>query len=96
MLFVRHDKGSHMAVVKRPTGPPVRLVIADVDGALLPQEKVLTALADEAVRKLRTASIAFTITSRRRSIAPPPRRQSPHLFREEWASDFERPEGPFH
>jgi Cof subfamily protein (haloacid dehalogenase superfamily) len=44
---------------------PIRLVLADVDGTLVTQEKVLTAKAKEAVRKLRAAGIAFAITSGR-------------------------------
>ena len=44
---------------------PIRLVIADVDGTLVTQEKVLTARAAEAVHKLRRAGIKFTITSGR-------------------------------
>ena len=43
----------------------VQLVIADVDGTLVTQEKVLTERAREAVRKLLAAGIAFTITSGR-------------------------------
>lgn len=43
----------------------VRLVIADVDGTLVTQEKVLTARAIEAVNRLRDAGIAFAITSGR-------------------------------
>lgn len=54
-----------MEAENRPTVPPVRLVIADVDGALVTREKVLTERAAEAVRKLRTAGIAFTLTSGR-------------------------------
>lgn len=42
-----------------------RLVIADVDGTLVTQNKVLTARAIEAVKQLRDASIAFSITSGR-------------------------------
>jgi Cof subfamily protein (haloacid dehalogenase superfamily) len=41
------------------------LVIADVDGTLVTQDKVLTARAIEAVKRLRSADIAFTITSGR-------------------------------
>jgi Cof subfamily protein (haloacid dehalogenase superfamily) len=44
---------------------PVRLVLADVDGTLVTQEKVLTAKAREAVSKLGKAGIAFAITSGR-------------------------------
>lgn len=43
----------------------VRLVIADVDGTLVTQDKVLTARAIEAVERLRAAGIAFSITSGR-------------------------------
>ncbi len=43
----------------------IRLVIADVDGTLVTQDKVLTPRAVEAVQQLRNAGIAFTITSGR-------------------------------
>ncbi len=43
----------------------VQLVIADVDGTLVTQDKVLTERAREAVRKLLATGIAFTITSGR-------------------------------
>jgi Cof subfamily protein (haloacid dehalogenase superfamily) len=43
----------------------IRLVIADVDGTLVTQDKVLTAQAIEAVKRLRNANIAFTLTSGR-------------------------------
>jgi Cof subfamily protein (haloacid dehalogenase superfamily) len=49
----------------------VRLLIADVDGTLVTQEKVLTARARQAVRRLREVGIAFAITSGR-----PPRGMS--------------------
>jgi Cof subfamily protein (haloacid dehalogenase superfamily) len=44
---------------------PIRLVLADVDGTLVTQEKVLTAKAREAVAKLGEARITFAITSGR-------------------------------
>ena len=44
---------------------PIRLVLADVDGTLVTQEKVLTAKTKEAVRQLTAAGIAFAITSGR-------------------------------
>ncbi len=44
---------------------PVRLFIADVDGTLVTQEKVLTERAIAAVARLRTAGIEFTVTSGR-------------------------------
>jgi Cof subfamily protein (haloacid dehalogenase superfamily) len=43
----------------------IRLVIADVDGTLVTQEKALTARAVDAVKMLRDAGIAFSITSGR-------------------------------
>ena len=43
----------------------IRLVIADVDGTLVTQEKVVTARAIAAVNRLRQAGIVFTITSGR-------------------------------
>jgi Cof subfamily protein (haloacid dehalogenase superfamily) len=43
----------------------IRLVIADVDGTLVTQQKELTERAREAVRKLQDAGILFTITSGR-------------------------------
>ncbi len=45
--------------------PRIRLLIADVDGTLLTQEKVLTRRAIEAVHSLHDAGIAFAITSGR-------------------------------
>jgi Cof subfamily protein (haloacid dehalogenase superfamily) len=44
---------------------PIRLVLADVDGTLVTQEKVLTEKAKAAVAKLKDAGITFTITSGR-------------------------------
>ena len=43
----------------------IRLVIADVDGTLVTQNKELTLRAVEAVKRLRDAGIAFSITSGR-------------------------------
>src|SRR3954470_24508186 len=43
----------------------IRLVIADVDGTLVTQDKLLTPRAIESVQRLRDAGIAFTITSGR-------------------------------
>jgi Cof subfamily protein (haloacid dehalogenase superfamily) len=50
---------------------PVRLLLADVDGTLVTQEKLLTERAVAAVRKLKEAGIAFAVTSGR-----PPRGMS--------------------
>ncbi len=49
----------------------IRLFLADVDGALVTQDKVLTEAAKAAVQELRDAGIAFAITSGR-----PPRGMS--------------------
>jgi Cof subfamily protein (haloacid dehalogenase superfamily) len=46
-------------------GTDIRLVIADVDGTLVTQDKVLTPRSIEAVKQLREAGIAFSITSGR-------------------------------
>jgi len=43
----------------------IRLVIADVDGTLVTNEKVLTPLSVEVVKRLKNAGIAFSITSGR-------------------------------
>jgi Cof subfamily protein (haloacid dehalogenase superfamily) len=56
---------------RRPTrkevfmGSNIRLAIADVDGTLVTQNKVLTARSIDAVKRLRGAGIAFSITSGR-------------------------------
>ena len=51
--------------------PPIRLFLADVDGTLVTQDKILTERAIAAVAKLREAGILFAITSGR-----PPRGMS--------------------
>jgi Cof subfamily protein (haloacid dehalogenase superfamily) len=43
----------------------IKLVIADVDGTLVTQEKVLTERAKAAVKKLREAGVQFAVTSGR-------------------------------
>jgi Cof subfamily protein (haloacid dehalogenase superfamily) len=43
----------------------IRLLIADIDGTLVTQEKVLTQQSIQAVNRLRQAGIAFTVTSGR-------------------------------
>jgi Cof subfamily protein (haloacid dehalogenase superfamily) len=48
-----------------PGASNISLVLADVDGTLVTAEKVLTARAGAAVKALRTAGIAFAITSGR-------------------------------
>ena len=53
------------------TPPPIRLLLADVDGTLVTQDKVLTKRAIAAVEKLRQAGILFAVTSGR-----PPRGMS--------------------
>ena len=47
------------------TPPPIRLMLADVDGTLVTQDKVLTDRAIAAVHRLRDAGILFAITSGR-------------------------------
>jgi Cof subfamily protein (haloacid dehalogenase superfamily) len=47
------------------TTPRVRLMLADVDGTLVTQEKVLTERAIDAVRSLRAVGVLFAITSGR-------------------------------
>jgi hypothetical protein len=48
-----------------PSQPPVRLLLADVDGTLVTQQKVLTDRAREAVARLDAAGVRFAITSGR-------------------------------
>ena len=50
---------------------PIRLFLADVDGTLVTQDKVLTDQAIAAVAKLKQAGILFAVTSGR-----PPRGMS--------------------
>jgi Cof subfamily protein (haloacid dehalogenase superfamily) len=45
--------------------PPIRLMLADVDGTLVTQDKVLTDRAIAAVAKLKQAGILFAVTSGR-------------------------------
>lgn len=47
------------------TAPPIRLLLADVDGTLVTQDKVLTDRAVEAVAKLHDAGVLFAVTSGR-------------------------------
>ena len=54
-----------MASKNEPAAQPIRMVIADVDGTLVTQEKVLTERAANAVSHLREAGIEFSITSGR-------------------------------
>ena len=53
------------------SAPPIRLLLADVDGTLVTNDKVLTPRAIEAVSKLGEAGVRFAITSGR-----PPRGMS--------------------
>jgi Cof subfamily protein (haloacid dehalogenase superfamily) len=50
---------------RAPATPPIRLFLADVDGTLVTQDKVLTDDAVAAVRALRQADVLFAITSGR-------------------------------
>jgi Cof subfamily protein (haloacid dehalogenase superfamily) len=47
------------------TSTPIRLMLADVDGTLVTQQKILTDRAIEAVHRLHAAGILFAITSGR-------------------------------
>lgn len=48
-----------------PNKPKISLVLADVDGTLVTEDKVLTARAQSAVHRLHAAGIQFAITSGR-------------------------------
>ena len=50
---------------KSAQSSPVRLLVADVDGTLVTQDKVLTDKAVDAVRRLGEAGILFAVTSGR-------------------------------
>ena len=52
-------------------GKPIRLLLADVDGTLVTNDKILTERAIAAVKKLKEAGVLFAITSGR-----PPRGMS--------------------
>src|ERR1700682_4425213 len=54
-----------MASKNEHAAQPIRMVIADVDGTLVTQEKVLTKRAAEAVLRLHEAEIQFSVTSGR-------------------------------
>ena len=54
-----------MSPKNEPAAQPIKLVLADVDGTLVTQEKILTKRAVEAVLRLHEAGIQFTITSGR-------------------------------
>jgi Cof subfamily protein (haloacid dehalogenase superfamily) len=62
-----HEKPMRDARTDRTqAGPPkIRMLIADVDGTLLTQDKILTLRSVQAVHKLHDAGIAFAITSGR-------------------------------
>jgi len=54
-----------MASKNERPAQPLRMVIADVDGTLVTQEKALTKRAADAVLRLREAGIQFSVTSGR-------------------------------
>src|SRR6202047_2278962 len=60
-----NERGKKVASKNGRAARPIRMVIADVDGTLVTQEKVLTKRAAEAVLRLHDAGILFTITSGR-------------------------------
>ena len=49
----------------KAAAPPVRLLLADVDGTLVTDDKVLTDRSVEAVRRLHDAGVLFAVTSGR-------------------------------
>jgi Cof subfamily protein (haloacid dehalogenase superfamily) len=61
----KRKKGLNMASTKGSSATPIRMVIADVDGTLVTQEKVLTKRAAEAVLRLHNVGIQFSVTSGR-------------------------------
>src|SRR5579862_9717762 len=67
----RCKDGIERGPLSEPLAQKVSLLIADVDGTLVTKEKILTERAQEAVRRLREAGIAFAVTSGR-----PPRGMS--------------------
>jgi hypothetical protein len=54
-----------MALAATTKHPPIRLVIADIDGTLVTKEKLLTPRSVEAVQRLDDAGILFGITTGR-------------------------------
>jgi Cof subfamily protein (haloacid dehalogenase superfamily) len=58
--MTRTDEGTSSGAVR-----PVRLLLADVDGTLVTDDKALTDRAIEAVRKLDEAGVRFAVTSGR-------------------------------
>ncbi len=58
-------KGVNMASRSGNSEKAIRMVIADVDGTLVTQEKILTKRAAEAVLRLHEAGIEFSVTSGR-------------------------------
>src|SRR4029077_16129138 len=61
-----HEEARRTMTLKNgQTVKPVRMLIADVDGTLVTQEKVLTKRAADAVLRLDDAGIGFSVTSGR-------------------------------
>jgi len=58
-------KGVNMASRRGNSEKAIRMVIADVDGTLVTQEKILTKRAADAVLRLHEAGIEFSVTSGR-------------------------------
>jgi len=54
-----------LGVTPMPDGRKISLVLADVDGTLVTEDKILTPRAKAAVQALRTAGVRFAITSGR-------------------------------
>src|SRR6266853_2671417 len=60
-----NERGQKMASKNGRAAQPIRMVIADVDGTLVTQEKVLTKRAAQAVLSLQEAGVQFSVTSGR-------------------------------
>src|ERR1700751_1575886 len=60
-----NQRGQEMASKNGRAAQPIRMVIADVDGTLVTQEKELTKQAVQAVLRLHEAGIQFSVTSGR-------------------------------
>lgn len=61
---MEHETAASPEIPAQPR-TPIRLLLADVDGTLVTQDKTLTDQAVEAVQRLRKAGIRFAITSGR-------------------------------
>src|ERR1700726_818637 len=63
--IIRSSNAQEDSMIPANPQKPIRLVIADVDGTLVTQEKILTQRAVQSVMALRAAGIKFAVTSGR-------------------------------